>query len=131
MSSSVTYDLVHLPQGLSRFGDVSIPASKSSTLRALLLSAQSSGITRIQNLLRSNDTAVMLEALEHLGASIVFIDAINITISGPMIHPTEESEINLGESGLSLRLLLVHVSLFGKAPVRFHGQGRLLERPLA
>ena len=131
MSSSVTYDLVHLHQGLSRFGDVSIPASKSSTLRALLLSAQSSGITRIQNLLRSNDTAVMLGALEHLGASIAFIDAINITISGPMIHPTEESEINLGESGLSLRLLLVHVSLFGKAPVRFHGQGRLLERPLA
>jgi 3-phosphoshikimate 1-carboxyvinyltransferase len=131
MSSSFTYDLVHLPQGLSRFGDVSIPGSKSSTLRALLLSAQSSETTRIQNVLRSNDTAVMLEALEHLGASIAFIDATNITISGPMIHPTEESEINLGESGLLLRLLLVHVSLFGKAPVRFHGQGRLLERPLA
>ena len=130
MYPSSSYDLVPLPQGLCRFSDVLIPGSKSSTLRALLLSAQSSGTTKIQNLLRSDDTSVMLTALEHLGASLNFLDATNITISSPLIYPTEEKEINLGESGLSLRLLLVHVSLFGKAPIRFHGQGRLLDRPL-
>jgi len=131
MSLYLAHDLVALPQGLGRFGDVYIPGSKSSTFRALLLSAQSSGTTRIQNLLRSDDTAVMLEALEHLGAAITFIDTTNITISSPLIYPTEEIKINLGESGLLLRLLLAHVSLFGKGPVRFYGHGRLLDRPLA
>jgi len=131
MSLNLAYDLVSLPRGLSRFGNISIPGSKSSTLRALLLSAKCSEPTKIQNVLRSDDTTVMLEALEHLGASITFVDATNITISSPTINLAEESEINLGESGLSLRLLLAHVSLFGKAPVRFQGQGRLLDRPLA
>lgn len=130
MSPSLTYDFVPLPQGLSHFGNVSIPGSKSSTLRALLLGSQCKAVTRIQNVLRSDDTAVMLSALEHLGASIKFLDETNLTISGPLVYSQEEREIDLGESGLSLRLLLVHLSLFGKAPVRFHGQGRLLDRPL-
>ena len=130
MSPSLTYDFVPLPQGLSHFGNVSIPGSKSSTLRALLLGSQCKAVTRIQNVLRSDDTAVMLSALEHLGASIKFLDETNLTISGPLVYSQEEREIDLGESGLSLRLLLVHLSLFGKAPVRFHGKGRLLDRPL-
>jgi 3-phosphoshikimate 1-carboxyvinyltransferase len=130
MSPSLTYDLIQLSQGLTRFGDVSIPGSKSSTLRALLLGSQCKAITRIQNVLRSDDTAVMISALEHLGASIKFLDETNMTISGPLVYSQEEREIDLGESGLSLRLLLVHLSLFGKAPVRFHGKGRLLDRPL-
>lgn len=131
MSSSSTYELVPLPRGLSQFCDVSIPGSKSSLLRALLLSAESSEATRIHNVLRSDDTAVMLKALEHLGATITFLNATDLTISGPLIYSPGEREINLGESGLSLRLLLVHLSLFGKGPIRFRGQGRLLCRPLA
>jgi len=130
MSSSHAYNLKPLPQGLNRFNDVSIPGSKSSTLRALLLGSQCKAVTRIQNVLRSDDTAVMLSALEHLGASIKFLDETSLTISGPLVYSQEEREINLGESGLSLRLLLVHLSLFGKYPVRFHGQGRLLARPI-
>ncbi len=130
MSSSFTYDLVRLPSNLSRFSDVSIPGSKSSTLRALLLSAELSITTTIQNLPRSDDTAVMLGALEQFGASIIFSDSTTLSISGPLIHSSVEREINLGESGLSLRILLAHLSLFGKAPVSFHGRGRLLNRPL-
>jgi len=130
MSSSITYDLVALPQNLSRFGSVSIPGSKSSTLRALLLSAELSETTRIQNILRSDDTAVMLRALEQLGASIRFSDSTTLYISGPLTRSSEEREINLAESGLSLRILLSHLSLFGKASVRFYGRKRLLNRPL-
>lgn len=130
MSSSSIYDLIPLPQGLSHFGDVSIPGGKSSTLRALLLGSQSGVATKIQNVLRSDDTAVMLTALGHLGASIKFLNATDLIISGPLGYSQKEKEINLGESGLSLRLLLVHLSLFGKGPVRFFGQGRLLNRPV-
>ena len=130
MSSSFTYDLFPLPHGLSRFADILIPGSKSSTLRVLLLSAESSKTTRIQNIPRSDDISAMLKALEYLGASIKFLDTTTITISGPLFHSQEARKINLGESGLSLRLLLSHLSLFGRGPVRFHGQGRLLDRPL-
>ena len=130
MSSSYTYDLVPLPKSLGQFLDIGIPGSKSATLRALLLSAGLNQATTIHNVLRSEDTEVMLKALEKLGASIEFSNANLLTLTGPLTYTKEKMEFYLGESGLSLRLLLVHLSLFGKGPIYFYGQGRLLHRPL-
>ncbi|MFM8429537.1 MAG: 3-phosphoshikimate 1-carboxyvinyltransferase, partial [Holophagaceae bacterium] len=130
MSSSSTYDLVPLPKSLDQFLDVSIPGSKSATLRALLLSAGLNQTTTIRNVLRSEDTKVMLKALEKLGALTEFSNANTLTLTGPLAYAKEKMEFYLGESGLSLRLLLVHLSLFGKGPIYFYGQGRLLYRPL-
>ena len=130
MSSSSTYDLVPLPKSLVQFLDIGIPGSKSATLRALLLSAGLNQATTIHNVLRSEDTEVMLKALEKLGASIEFSNANVLTLAGPLTYTKEKTEFYLGESGLSLRLLLVHLSLFGKGPIYFYGQGRLLHRPL-
>ena len=130
MSSSSTYDLVPLPKSLGQFLDIGIPGSKSATLRALLLSAGLNQATTIHNVLRSEDTEVMLKALEKLGASTEFSNANTLTLTGPLTYAKEKMEFYLGESGLSLRLLLVHLSLFGKGPIYFYGQGRLLDRPL-
>ena len=130
MSSSSTYDLVPLPKSLGQFLDIGIPGSKSATLRALLLSAGLNQTTTIHNVLRSEDTEVMLKALDKLGASTDFYNANSLTITGPLTYTKEKTEFYLGESGLSLRLLLVHLSLFGKGPIYFYGQGRLLHRPL-
>ena len=130
MSSSSTYDLVPLPKSLGQFLDIGIPGSKSATLRALLLSAGLNQATTIHNVLRSEDTGVMLKALDKLGASTEFYNANTLTITGPITYAKEKMEFYLGESGLSLRLLLVHLSLFGKGPIYFYGQGRLLHRPL-
>jgi len=130
MSSSSTYDLVPLPKSLSQFLDIGIPGSKSATLRALLLSAGLNQATTIHNVLRSEDTEVMLNALEKLGASTEFSNANTLALSGPLTYAKEKREFYLSESGLSLRLLLVHLSLFGKGPIYFYGQGRLLHRPL-
>ena len=130
MSSSSTYDLVPLPKSLGQFLDIGIPGSKSATLRALLLSAGLNQTTTIHNVLRSEDTEVMLKALEKLGASIEFSNTNTLTLAGPLTYTKEKMEFYLGESGLSLRLLLVHLSLFGKGPIYFYGQGRLLHRPL-
>ena len=130
MSSSSTYDLVPLPKSLGQFLDIGIPGSKSATLRALLLSAGLNQATTIHNVLRSEDTEVMLNALEKLGTSTEFSNANTLTLSGPLTYAKEKREFYLGESGLSLRLLLVHLSLFGKGPIYFYGQGRLLHRPL-
>ena len=130
MSSSSTYDLVPLPKSLGQFLDISIPGSKSATLRALLLSAGLNQTTTIHNVLRSEDTEVMFKALEKLGASTELSNSNTLTLAGPLTYAKEKMEFYLGESGLSLRLLLVHLSLFGKGPIYFYGQGRLLHRPL-
>ncbi|MFT4853008.1 MAG: 3-phosphoshikimate 1-carboxyvinyltransferase, partial [Bacteroidia bacterium] len=44
-------------------GEVNLPGSKSLSNRALLLAALATGDTHLQNLLRSEDTARMLDAL--------------------------------------------------------------------
>ena len=44
-------------------GEISLPGSKSLSNRALLLSALATGQTRLHNLLHSDDTDRMLEAL--------------------------------------------------------------------
>ena len=48
-------------------GSVNLIGSKSLTNRALLLSALSSGTTVLRNILRSDDSKVMLAALRSLG----------------------------------------------------------------
>jgi 3-phosphoshikimate 1-carboxyvinyltransferase len=80
MSSSSTYDLVPLPKSLGQFLHIGIPGSKSATLRALLLSAGLKQATAIHNVLRSEDTEVMLNALEKLGASTEFSNANTLTL---------------------------------------------------
>src|SRR5260370_16512066 len=51
-------------------GTVKMPGSKSISNRVLLLAALSEGETRVKDLLDSDDTRVMLEALARLGVRI-------------------------------------------------------------
>ena len=130
MSSPSIYNLPTMLSHLNAFGDVAIPGSKSSTLRALLLSALSRHPTQIHNVLRSEDTDVMLRSLIQLGASVRFLDETTVTIAGPLSAVHHKSELHLGESGLSLRLLLVYLGFFSQGPISLRGDGRLLKRPL-
>jgi 3-phosphoshikimate 1-carboxyvinyltransferase len=52
-------------------GKVILPGSKSISNRVLLLAALSEGTTVIHDLLESDDTRVMLDALRALGCSVV------------------------------------------------------------
>lgn len=52
-------------------GKVILPGSKSISNRVLLLAALSQGTTVIHDLLDSDDTRVMLDALRALGCSVV------------------------------------------------------------
>jgi 3-phosphoshikimate 1-carboxyvinyltransferase len=64
-------------------GKVILPGSKSISNRVLLLSALSEGTTVIHDLLESDDTRVMLDALRALGCSVVHRGAaIEITGMG-------------------------------------------------
>ena len=61
---------LHLPAASRAEGTVKLPGSKSISNRTLLLAALANGITEIRDLLVSDDTARMLEALEKLGVKL-------------------------------------------------------------
>ena len=51
-------------------GCVHLPGSKSISNRVLLLAALSRGTTTVHDLLASDDTRVMLDALRHIGCTV-------------------------------------------------------------
>jgi len=56
-----------LPALETAAGEVQLPGSKSISNRVLLLAALSNGTTTVHDLLASDDTRVMLDALRQLG----------------------------------------------------------------
>ena len=63
-------------------GSVQLIGSKSLTNRALLLSALAHGSTKLSNILRSDDSQVMLSSLEKLGVVIHNDSPTEVTIEG-------------------------------------------------
>ena len=59
-----------LPAAHQAQGNITLPGSKSISNRTLLLAALATGVTEIRDLLVSDDTARMLEALEKLGVQL-------------------------------------------------------------
>ena len=55
---------------MSASGTVCLPGSKSISNRVLLLAALSEGTTVVRDLLKSDDTDRMLDALRTLGVSV-------------------------------------------------------------
>src|SRR4051794_33013672 len=91
MFSTAFLDLPPLEEAA---GTVTLPGSKSISNRVLLLAALSEGTTVIHDLLDSDDTRVMLDALRGLGCSVVHEGAA-LQITG------------LGSRGLGSRRLAV------------------------
>lgn len=59
-----------LAASTSANGSITLPGSKSISNRTLLLAALADGVTEIRDLLASDDTSRMLEALEALGVEL-------------------------------------------------------------
>ncbi|MGB9493354.1 MAG: hypothetical protein WCA83_00950, partial [Azonexus sp.] len=62
--SSLSMEFLDLPQQLSAAGIVRLPGSKSISNRVLLLAALADGETEVRDLLVSDDTERMLDALK-------------------------------------------------------------------
>ena len=77
------FDTVYLdiPPLTGAGGIVRLPGSKSISNRVLLLAALSHGTTTVHDVLASDDTAVMLTALEQLGCTVQK-NGDTVTISG-------------------------------------------------
>jgi 3-phosphoshikimate 1-carboxyvinyltransferase len=112
-------------------GAVRLPGSKSISNRTLLLAALAEGDTRIEALLDSDDTRVMLAALEQLGIGIEYdAGARSVLIHGAAGGlPNERAELHLGNAGTAFRPLTAVLALSG-GDYRLRGVARMHERPI-
>ena len=122
--------------------EITVPGSKSITNRALILAALGKGATTLQGALWSEDTQVMVEALQKLGFEVTvqpdpeeFCNRlITVTGLGGRIPnagtQAEPLEIFVGNAGTAARFLPALVCL-GQGSYRFHGVPRMHERPQA
>ncbi|MDD2711714.1 MAG: bifunctional 3-phosphoshikimate 1-carboxyvinyltransferase/cytidylate kinase [Simplicispira sp.] len=110
-------------------GSVHLPGSKSISNRVLLLAALSSGTTTVHDLLASDDTRVMLDALRQLGCG-VDESAAQVRITGLGGRPPAScAPLFLGNAGTAMRPLTAALSLLG-GEYTLSGIARMHERPI-
>ncbi|MDR0777389.1 MAG: bifunctional 3-phosphoshikimate 1-carboxyvinyltransferase/cytidylate kinase [Azonexus sp.] len=123
-------EFLDLPQLLSAAGTVRLPGSKSISNRVLLLAALAEGETEVRDLLASDDTERMLEALQTLGIGVVHLGGENWRISGCGGRiPVRRAELFLGNAGTAFRPLTAALALAGGDYV-LKGVARMHERPI-
>lgn len=110
-------------------GTVRLPGSKSISNRVLLLAALAEGETTITNLLDSDDTRVMLAALEQLGVKLVR-DGDTCVVTGTRgAFTAKTADLFLGNAGTAVRPLTAALAVNG-GEYRVHGVPRMHERPI-
>jgi 3-phosphoshikimate 1-carboxyvinyltransferase len=111
---------------------VEIPGSKSITNRALLLAGLAGGESVLRKPLFSDDTEVMITALEALGAWIEITDDLDLRVRGVDGRLREPSNVlHIGNSGTSVRFLsAAAVHLPKGASCILDGVERMRQRPI-
>ncbi|HWT72151.1 MAG TPA: 3-phosphoshikimate 1-carboxyvinyltransferase [Oxalicibacterium sp.] len=120
-----------LKPALQAKGTVRLPGSKSISNRTLLLAALAEGTTHIKDLLASDDTHVMLMALQKLGvkweqigeSQDYFVHGINGVL------PVHHADLFMGNAGTAIRPLTAALAVMG-GDYTLHGVSRMHERPI-
>lgn len=121
-----------LPKITKAQGVATIPGSKSISNRILLLAAMSEGETVIHNLLKSDDTDRMLEALAVLGIEVTLIDEVTRSfkvIGNAAGFPNKDADLFLGNAGTAYRSLTAAVAI-NQGNYVLSGIPRMHERPI-
>jgi 3-phosphoshikimate 1-carboxyvinyltransferase len=122
-----------IPPLRSAGGCVRLPGSKSISNRALLLAGLSAGTTTLHDLLDSDDTQVMLEALRKLGCAVE-PDAQSVRITGLAGRPAvRQAKLFLGNAGTAMRPLTAALALLSATQggeFELSGAPRMHERPI-
>jgi 3-phosphoshikimate 1-carboxyvinyltransferase len=129
------YDIPHLdlPPLRGASGTVRLPGSKSISNRLLLLAGLADGTTELFDLLDSDDTRVMLLALQALGCGVERDGArCRVTGLGGTLK-VHEADLFLGNAGTAMRPLTAALAVLaatqgGRFVVR--GVPRMHERPI-
>ncbi len=122
-------DFLDLPAAKHAQGTISLPGSKSISNRVLLLSALAEGDTRIDGLLQSDDTQVMLAALQQLGVNITTHAQDSVTVSGVSQFPVKDVALFMGNAGTAIRPLTAALAMMG-GHYTLSGVARMHERPI-
>jgi 3-phosphoshikimate 1-carboxyvinyltransferase len=122
-----------LPPLAGAAGTVRLPGSKSISNRVLLLAGLSKGSTLIHDLLDSDDTRVMLDALRALGCGVEQdAELVRVQgIGGKLM--AREADIFLGNSGTSTRSVTAALAVLASAQggeFAIRGVPRMHERPI-
>ncbi len=114
-------------------GTVQLPGSKSISNRALLLAGMAAGTTRVHDLLDSDDTRVMLDALRALGCGLAQHGAVlEVTgLGGTLAVP--QADLFLGNAGTAMRPLAAALAVLATTQggtFSLRGVPRMHERPI-
>lgn len=115
-------------------GEVTLPGSKSISNRVLLLAALCSGTTTVHDLLDSDDTRVMLQALRDLGCGVEGSNGQPLRITGLAAQlPVKTGDLFLGNAGTAMRPLTAALALLASVhggSFGLRGIARMHERPI-
>ena len=118
-------------QKSSLSGHVSVPGSKSHTIRALILASLADGISHIKNPLPSNDCLSTVQAVKQIGAEVIVPekgDTWTVKGAGKNLH-LPEGVIDVGNSG-SLMYFLCPVLSTLAGQCTFTGDESICKRPV-
>ena len=113
-------------------GTVTIPASKSHTIRAVAVASLAAGESRIHNPLDSSDAQAAVACYRALGAKIDTSDSSlwKVTGTGSRISAPEEV-IDVGNSGTTLRIAMGSAALTEPdRKITFTGDEQIQTRPV-
>ena len=111
--------------------EVDIPGSKSVANRALIIAAFAEGETLLKNMLFSDDTKYMMEALRKLGNTVIANEenkTVHVISNKNRIFDCAE-EIFVGNAGTAMRFLPSYIAT-GKGTVTLTGIERMKQRPI-
>jgi len=114
---------------------VTVPGSKSLTNRYLVLAALADGPSRLRAPLHSRDSALMIEALRHLGATITEMPGDGAYGPDLEIHPitsgaaATDTAIDCGLAGTVMRFVPPLAAL-RRGESRFDGDPHARKRPM-
>ena len=115
-------------------GEVTLPGSKSISNRVLLLAALCDGTTTVHDLLDSDDTRVMLQALAQLGCAVTPQGGNTWQITGLAAQlPVKQAQLFMGNAGTAMRPLTAALSLLTAVhggAFALSGVPRMHERPI-
>ncbi len=122
-------EFLDLPSLQAANGCVTLPGSKSISNRVLLLAALCQGRTTVHDVLDSDDTRVMLDALAALGCGVAKAGH-TVTIDGLGGQlPVRQAQLFMGNAGTAIRPLTAALAVLG-GDFELRGVPRMHERPI-
>lgn len=110
-------------------GEAGMPASKSHTIRGLVIAGLASGTSRLIEPLRSADTTAAMAAMRAFGADIIE-DVPDTIISGVTPRPhAPQAEIDVGNSGTTLYITCATAAL-SEGTTTLTGDRQIQSRPI-